>query len=163
MLRVFSSISDSIDDLDHGNKEPLWKEQKQSWHKINPNLSDSAQLLFDSPTGYKLYISVSNAKSKRLCTHQQATEPAISLIVSRHGCLGSWPWYSWCHCFPLMNSDNNSKAILKSSNIAFTFQDMQFCWHRQYQRDWKHWGRQKGSSCWKSMFSSEKPHKCPIS
>ena len=101
-------------------KEPLWKEQKQSWHKINPNLSDSAQLLFDSPAGYKLYISVSNAKSKRLCTHQQATEPAISLIVSRRGCLGSWPWCSWCHCLPLMNADRNSKAILKSSNITQT-------------------------------------------
>lgn len=94
-----------------------WKKQKHRWHKINQNLSDSAQLLFDSPAGYKLYISVSNAKSKRLCIHQQATEQAISLIVLRHECLGSWPWYSWRHCFPLTNADENSKDTLKSSVI----------------------------------------------
>jgi len=87
----------------------------------NPNLSESAQLPSDRPVGYKLYISVSNAKSKRLCTHQQATEPAISLIVSRHRCLGSGPWCLWCHCFLLMIADMNSKATLKRHNIAKAF------------------------------------------
>lgn len=68
------------------------------------------------PTSFTSLFQMQNQKT--LCTDQQATQTAISLIVSRRGCLGSWPWYSWCHCFPLMNADKNSKAILKSSNIT---------------------------------------------
>lgn len=126
---------------------PWWWQQratvegrKAKLAQINLNLSDSARLHFDSPAGYKHHISVSNVKSKRLCTHQQATEPPISLIVSRHGYFGSWPLYSWCHCFPLKNADKNSKAMLRRNDIteAFTFLDMPFCWHRQDLREWKH-------------------------
>lgn len=66
VLIIFSSISDSFMTLIMTIKSYCGrKEQKQSWHKINPNLSDSAELLFDSPAGYKLYISVSNAEIKQ--------------------------------------------------------------------------------------------------
>lgn len=73
-----------ICDLDNDNKKQLGQEQKQSWHKLHPNLSDLAQLLLDSAAGYTLYISVSNAETVD-------SSAGDFPIVSQHDGLGGWP------------------------------------------------------------------------